>query len=60
MTLGLPLSTIFAFMLVLARVAGLVAFLPLPRLQSRAQHDSRGVRDGDHLRLVSGLAGAAE
>jgi len=30
MTLGLPLSTIFAFMLVLARVAGLVAFLPLP------------------------------
>ncbi len=29
MTLGLPLSTIFAFVLVLARVAGLVSFLPL-------------------------------
>ncbi|MGA3188943.1 MAG: flagellar biosynthetic protein FliR [Bryobacteraceae bacterium] len=30
MTLGLPLSTIFAFLLVLARVAGLIAFLPIP------------------------------
>lgn len=30
MTLGLPLSTMLAFMLVLARVAGLVAFLPVP------------------------------
>ena len=30
MTLGLPLSTMFAFLLVLARVGGLVAFLPIP------------------------------
>ena len=30
MTLGLPVSTMIAFLLVLARVAGLVAFLPVP------------------------------
>jgi flagellar biosynthetic protein FliR len=30
MTLGLPLATIIAFLLVLARVAGLFAFFPLP------------------------------
>jgi flagellar biosynthetic protein FliR len=30
MTLGLPLSTMIAFVLVLARVAGLVTFLPIP------------------------------
>ncbi len=30
MNLGLPLSTIFAFLMVLARVAGVVGFLPLP------------------------------
>ena len=30
MTLGLPVSTIFGFLLVLARVAGLIAFLPVP------------------------------
>jgi flagellar biosynthetic protein FliR len=30
MTLGLPLSTLYAFLLVLARVAGLIAFLPVP------------------------------
>jgi flagellar biosynthetic protein FliR len=30
MTLGLPLSTIYAFLLVLARVAGFVAFIPIP------------------------------
>jgi len=30
MTLGLPLSTLLAFMLVLARVAGLITFLPIP------------------------------
>jgi flagellar biosynthesis protein FliR len=30
MTLGLPLSTLYAFLLVLARVAGLVTFLPVP------------------------------
>ena len=30
MTLGLPLSTLFAFLLVLARVSCLIAFLPLP------------------------------
>jgi flagellar biosynthetic protein FliR len=29
-TLGLPLSTLFGFLLVLARVAGLVTFLPVP------------------------------
>jgi flagellar biosynthetic protein FliR len=30
MTLGLPVSTLFAFLLVLARVSGLIAFLPVP------------------------------
>jgi len=30
MTLGLPISTMYAFMLVLARVAGVVTFLPIP------------------------------
>lgn len=30
MTLGLPLSTMYAFLLVLARVGGLIAFLPVP------------------------------
>lgn len=30
MTLGLPVSTMVAFLLVLARVAGVVAFLPVP------------------------------
>lgn len=30
MTLGLPLNTMYAFLLVLARVGGLVAFLPIP------------------------------
>lgn len=30
MTLGLPLSTLYAFLLVLARVAGFVTFLPIP------------------------------
>jgi flagellar biosynthetic protein FliR len=34
MTLGLPLSTIYAFLLVLARVGGLVAFLPVPALKN--------------------------
>jgi flagellar biosynthetic protein FliR len=34
MTLGLPLSTIYAFLLVLARVAGLVAFLPVPAFRN--------------------------
>jgi flagellar biosynthetic protein FliR len=34
MTLGLPLSTLWAFLLVLARVAGLVAFLPLPAFRA--------------------------
>jgi len=29
-TLGLPLSTLYAFLLVLARVAGMVTFLPVP------------------------------
>ena len=38
MTLGLPLSTLWAFLLVLARVAGLVAFLPVPGF--RAAPDS--------------------
>src|ERR1044071_4544437 len=30
MMLGLPVSTLFAFLLVLARVAGFVTFLPVP------------------------------
>lgn len=30
MTLGLPLSTMLAFLLVLARVGGLIMFLPIP------------------------------
>jgi flagellar biosynthetic protein FliR len=34
MTLGLPLSTIYAFLLVLARVGGLVAFLPVPAFRN--------------------------
>src|ERR1700689_87036 len=34
MTLGLPLSTIYAFLLVLARVGGLVAFLPIPAFRN--------------------------
>jgi flagellar biosynthetic protein FliR len=33
-TLGLPLSTLYAFLLVLARVGGFVAFLPLPGFRS--------------------------
>jgi flagellar biosynthesis protein FliR len=33
-TLGLPLGTLCAFLLVLARVAGVAAFLPLPGLNS--------------------------
>lgn len=33
MTLGLPLSTMYAFLLVLARVSGLVAFLPIPAIR---------------------------
>ena len=34
MTLGLPLSTIFAFLLVLARVSALVMFVPIPAFRS--------------------------
>jgi len=34
MTLGLPVSTMVAFMLVLARVAGLILFLPVPGFRS--------------------------
>lgn len=34
MTLGLPLSTIYAFLLVLARVGGLIAFLPIPAFKN--------------------------
>jgi flagellar biosynthetic protein FliR len=34
MTLGLPLATISAFLVVLARVSGLVAFFPLPAFRS--------------------------
>ena len=33
-TLGLPLNTLFAFLLVLARVGGLAAFLPIPALRN--------------------------
>jgi len=34
MTLGLPLSTLYAFLLVAARTGGLVAFLPFPGLRN--------------------------
>jgi flagellar biosynthesis protein FliR len=34
MTLGLPFSTLYAFLLVLCRVAGLVVFLPIPGFRS--------------------------
>lgn len=34
MTLGLPLSTLYAFVLVLARVGGFVTFLPVPGFKS--------------------------
>lgn len=34
MTLGLPISTMIAFLLVLARVAGLITFLPIPGFRS--------------------------
>ncbi len=34
MTLGLPISTMIAFLLVLTRVAGLVTFLPIPGFRS--------------------------
>lgn len=34
MTLGLPLSTMYAFLLVLARVSGLIAFLPVPAFRN--------------------------
>ncbi len=37
MTLGLPISTMLAFMLVLARVAGLVVFLPIPGFKAAPQ-----------------------
>src|ERR1044071_8280258 len=36
MTLGLPLSTLFAFLLVLARVSGMLAFFPGPMFRSAA------------------------
>ena len=34
MTLGIPISTIYAFLLVLARVGGLIAFLPVPAFRN--------------------------
>ena len=34
MTLGLPLSTMYAFLLVLARVGGMMAFLPVPAFRN--------------------------
>ena len=37
MTLGLPLSTMIAFLLVLARVSGLVTFLPIPGFKNAPQ-----------------------
>ena len=46
MTLGLPLSTLHAFLLVLARTAGLVAFLPFPGFRGAP----------DKLRAVLALA----
>lgn len=46
MTLGLPLSAIYGFLLVLARTAGLVAFLPIPGFRGAP----------DHIRLLLALA----
>ncbi|HLX46479.1 MAG TPA: flagellar biosynthetic protein FliR [Bryobacteraceae bacterium] len=46
MTLGLPLSTMLAFLLVLARVAGLILFLPLPAIRGAP----------DPIRVVFALA----
>jgi flagellar biosynthesis protein FliR len=37
MTLGLPLSTMVAFLLVLARVGGLITFLPIPGFRGAPQ-----------------------
>jgi len=36
MTLGLPLTTLYGFLLVLARVGGLIAFLPVPGIRDAA------------------------
>ncbi len=46
MTLGLPLSTMYAFLLVLARVGGFITFLPIPGFRNAP----------DHIRLVLALA----
>jgi flagellar biosynthetic protein FliR len=46
MTLGLPLSTLWAFLLVLARVSGLVTFLPVPGFRAAP----------DFVRVVLALA----
>ncbi|HXP87916.1 MAG TPA: flagellar biosynthetic protein FliR [Bryobacteraceae bacterium] len=46
MTLGLPLATIYAFLLVLARASGLVAFLPVPGFRNAP----------DPVRIVLALA----
>jgi flagellar biosynthesis protein FliR len=46
MTLGLPLATIYAFLLVLARTAGLVLFLPVPGFRNAP----------DPVRIVLSLA----
>jgi flagellar biosynthesis protein FliR len=46
MTLGLPLATIYAFLLVLARTAGLVTFLPVPGFRNAP----------DPVRIVLSLA----
>ena len=56
MTLGLPVSTMLAFLLVLARVAGLVTFLPVPGFRAVPAIDPRGSGAGDHIRAVSGVA----
>jgi len=45
-TLGLPLSTLYAFLLVLARVGGVVAFLPVPGFKNAP----------DQIRIVIALA----
>jgi flagellar biosynthetic protein FliR len=37
MTLGLPVSTLFGFVLVLARVAGLITFLPMPGFRNASE-----------------------
>ena len=59
MTLALPLSTIYAFLLVLARVGGLFAFLPVPAFRNAPMIFRAVLAFVDHHRSVSGMAAAS-